>query len=223
MSILPDSNNYLFYVFKSGGVFLYILLVCSVIFVAVTGERLYFYFRNKFNYDSALRRFSILLSEDKFDEINAMLDSSDKIQLLCARAIIMRKASPKDEIEDAVQAVMERVLLQFEKRVFILGILAVISPFIGLAGTVVGIMRAFADIAVSSSSGAAVVAGGVSEALIATAAGLLVAIPASAFFNYFRAKIKSLRSELGVFCAELIELVVRIERGDKPIDVLEIS
>jgi biopolymer transport protein ExbB len=72
-----------------------------------------------------------------------------------------------------------------ERRLAILGTIANATPFIGLLGTVIGIIRAFHSISVSGGGGLGTVAGGISEALISTAAGLAVAIPASMFFNYF--------------------------------------
>lgn len=72
-----------------------------------------------------------------------------------------------------------------DKRTALLGTIANASPFVGLLGTVIGIIRAFHSISVSSGGGVNVVAGGISEALVSTAAGLAVAIPASMVYNYF--------------------------------------
>ena len=86
-----------------------------------------------------------------------------------------------------------------------LGTIASVSPFIGLFGTVIGVMRAFKDLASAAGAGPGVVAVGISEALVCTAAGLFVAIPAVAFYNYFRHQSSRMAEELGWISEEIIE------------------
>lgn len=83
------------------------------------------------------------------------------------------------------------------------------TPFIGLFGTVWGIMESFRGIGLRGSANLAVVAPGISEALIATAAGLVAAIPAVVAFNFFNSKINRLRSEMDLFSADFESLVER--------------
>jgi biopolymer transport protein TolQ len=83
------------------------------------------------------------------------------------------------------------------------------TPFIGLFGTVWGIMNSFHSIGLRGSASLAVVAPGISEALVATAAGLAVAIPAVIAFNYFMQKIKILESELNSFSADFLNIIER--------------
>jgi biopolymer transport protein ExbB len=86
------------------------------------------------------------------------------------------------------QRLQERILM--EKNLLVLGTLGNNAPFIGLFGTVLGIIKAFNDLAIAGTSGPTVVMRGVSEALVATAAGLFIAIPAVAAYNYFQSRIK---------------------------------
>src|SRR5258708_18944327 len=97
--------------------------------------------------------------------------------------------------------------LKLERFLAVLGTLGNISPFIGLFGTVVGIIKAFRDLAASGTGGPAVVASGIAEALVSTAAGLLVAIPAAVLYNYFMGKLKRLTVEMEVSSARLIVLL----------------
>lgn len=83
------------------------------------------------------------------------------------------------------------------------------APFIGLFGTVWGIMEAFRGIGLKGSANLAVVAPGISEALIATAAGLAAAIPAVVAFNYFTHKIWALRAEMDIFTSDFLSMVER--------------
>jgi len=81
------------------------------------------------------------------------------------------------------------------------------APFIGLFGTVVGIIHAFDGIASSGSGGMAAVSGGIAEALVATALGILVAIPAVAAFNYFTGTLERFQVEMNVTSAELVDFL----------------
>jgi biopolymer transport protein TolQ len=83
------------------------------------------------------------------------------------------------------------------------------APFIGLFGTVWGIMNSFVGIGKMGSANLAVVAPGISEALVATAAGLAAAIPAVIAFNYFMSKIRVVESELQSFSADFLNIVER--------------
>jgi len=87
------------------------------------------------------------------------------------------------------------------------------APFIGLFGTVIGIIDAFSGIAQSGSASLAVVAPGIAEALIATAVGLLAAIPATIFYNVFVGRIDELRSSIDLFNEELSEDLIAMVRG----------
>ncbi len=83
------------------------------------------------------------------------------------------------------------------------------APFIGLFGTVWGIMNSFRRLAILQSAGLAVVAPGISEALVATAAGLFAAIPAVIFYNFYLSQLRYLESELENFCSEFINIIER--------------
>ncbi len=98
---------------------------------------------------------------------------------------------------------------RLERRVSFLATTASVSPFVGLFGTVWGIMTAFGDIGRMGSANLAVVAPGISEALITTAAGLAAAIPAAVFFNYFNSRIKVLASMMDDFALEFLNIVER--------------
>ena len=98
---------------------------------------------------------------------------------------------------------------RLERRVTFLATTASVSPFIGLFGTVWGIMNAFADIGRMGSANLAVVAPGISEALIATAAGLAAAIPSVVFYNLYNSRIKVLSAMLDDFALEFLNIIER--------------
>lgn len=98
---------------------------------------------------------------------------------------------------------------RLEKAVSFLATAGNTCPFIGLFGTVWGIMESFRGIGVTGSANLAVVAPGISEALVATAAGLAAAIPAVVAFNYFSQKISTLRAEMDMFTSDFLSIVER--------------
>ena len=102
------------------------------------------------------------------------------------------------------------LLLVLKKRLWAIGTIGTIAPFAGLFGTVVGIMGSFSSMAESGTGGFAVVAAGISHALIATASGIGVAIEAVVFYNFFQAKLGNIAAELKLMTEEFCELLADI-------------
>jgi biopolymer transport protein TolQ len=103
--------------------------------------------------------------------------------------------------------------LRLESRLALLATVGSATPFVGLFGTVIGIINAFTGIGASGSASLAVVAPGIAEALIATAVGLFAAIPATIFYNIFVARLRDLQEAIRLFASELESDVARF--GDK--------
>lgn len=122
-----------------------------------------------------------------------------------------RKVDPAgiDNIERALRRAANAELTHLEARTSFLGSTAAAAPFVGLFGTVWGIMKAFGEISQQGSANLATVSAPISEALIATAVGLFAAIPAVIFYNHFVAKIRILESEMNNFAADFLNLVKR--------------
>lgn len=125
-------------------------------------------------------------------------------------------------VSDSVERALKRTAIQqssrLDKALSFLATTGNTAPFIGLFGTVWGIMEAFRGIGMRGSASLAVVAPGISEALIATAVGLFAAIPAVVGFNYFNNQASELRSEMDTFSADFLSLVARqiIRKGKGP-------
>ncbi|MEW6351344.1 MAG: protein TolQ [Thermodesulfobacteriota bacterium] len=115
-----------------------------------------------------------------------------------------------DNVTRSLQQAVTAERARLEKGVNFLATTGSSAPFIGLFGTVWGIMESFRQIGVAKSASLAVVAPGIAEALIATAAGLAAAIPAVIFYNYFLAKINTISTEMDNFSSELINIIERI-------------
>ena len=114
-----------------------------------------------------------------------------------------------DNLERALRKAAIDQNKRLEKALGFLATTGNTAPFIGLFGTVWGIMESFHSIGLKGSANLAVVAPGISEALIATAAGLAAAIPAVVAFNYFTQRITGLRAEMDIFASDFLSMVVR--------------
>ncbi len=114
-----------------------------------------------------------------------------------------------DNLERALRKAEIDQNKRLEKALSFLATTGNTAPFIGLFGTVWGIMESFRSIGLKGSANLAVVAPGISEALIATAAGLAAAIPAVVAFNYFTQRVASLRAEMDIFATDFLSMVVR--------------
>ncbi len=117
--------------------------------------------------------------------------------------------SVKENVERALRRAIYSEVIRLTQLVPFLATTGNTSPFIGLFGTVWGIMNSFHGIGVRGSANLAVVAPGISEALIATAAGLAVAIPAVIAYNYFVQKIRIMESELNSFSSDFLNIIER--------------
>lgn len=122
--------------------------------------------------------------------------------------ILNREPNQRLEVMSSIatEAIFEESQ-RLKKHLWILGTVASSAPFIGLLGTVVGIIRAFESMAVAGTGGFAVVAAGISEALVATALGLGVAIIALVFYNYFQTRIGSLNALFRIQVGKILQII----------------
>lgn len=129
------------------------------------------------------------------------------------------QTSPLSEVEiveAATRAVERSTLLttsEFKRGIGSLATIATITPFIGLFGTVIGIINAFHGMALTGSGGIGAVSAGIAEALVATAMGLGVAIPAAWMFNYFTNQLERLQIEMSNSASELVDFFMKKQRS----------
>jgi len=169
------------------------------------------------------------LKEGRIDEAISIADQHKKshlarvvsagLQEFQAHATSVGKDIPGETIEASRRALQRATAIGVEELKRGLGTLATVgstAPFVGLFGTTVGIINAFAGMSAGQDTGLAAVAGGISEALITTAFGLFVAVPAVWMYNYFTGKIESFIVEMDNSSSELIDyfLKMRERRGN---------
>lgn len=185
---------------NNGGFTVYILIICSIISFAVILEKLIYYriLDPKFN-ELFIYKFVSLLKSGKYDEAKLYIQNNNKTifgtKIVSPLSyvfiyILENKTLNRESLMQNAFTQMDKRLSNIEKGLGILATLGSITPFIGLFGTVIGIIKSFSALSNTDPSGYASVMGGISEALISTAAGLFVAVPAVMFYNYFTKKLK---------------------------------
>ncbi len=188
----------------AGGWFMLPLLICSVLLISIVIERIWFLQKRLVSPEGLLRTF-INHSKDQsitIQQQDSYVESSSLGELLVTAYRF--KDKPRNIVEDKVVEASSNVRMKLERNLIMLGIIASISPLLGLLGTVVGMITVFANInLVDGSSNSDLLASGISEALITTAFGLLVAVPGLIFYKYFSARVDlhmlNMQNELSKF------------------------
>ena len=174
----------------AGGWFMLPLLICSVLLISIVIERIWFLQKRLVSPEGLLRTF-INHSKDQsitIQQQDSYVESSSLGELLVTAYRF--KDKPRNIVEDKVVEASSNVRMKLERNLNMLGIIASISPLLGLLGTVAGMITVFANInLVDGSSNSDLLASGISEALITTAFGLLVAVPGLIFYKYFSARV----------------------------------
>src|SRR6185312_8530122 len=191
----------------AGGPAMWALVVCSIVVVAIVIERVYFFATQRADAKDLLRQIGTHIAQnDVAGAIRFCRESKGMLPRILEFGLL-RADKDRTDISEALSVALMENLSLLDRNLAVIGTIAVIAPFVGLFGTVLGIIRAFQDIALKGNSTPAVVAAGVSEALITTAAGLFVAVIAVIFFNYFKARIKRTTEEMTVAANQLAEML----------------
>ena len=205
--MFQDKN--IFEIINTGGFTMYVLILCSILSIAVIIERLWYF-----------RRCSLINRRQLMDHIRKEADRSKFTNALdfCRNSdtpisrIALAGLHLHGHDEKLISNAMEREItietIKLERFTSIVGTIGGTAVYIGLFGTVLGIIRAFHDVAHTASGGMDVVTAGISEALVCTAAGLIVAIPAVVSYNYFVRQIDTFVLEMELTASELLDLAI---------------
>lgn len=185
---------------------LYLLFGLSVAAVAVMLERLWFFLKER-RPRGVLEDALAALAKDGAPAALARLEHAPSMEAAVARACLIHAADGTAAVEERKAGALERERSRYESRLAFLGTLGNNAPFIGLFGTVLGIIRAFHDLAGASLQGTQAVMAGIAEALVATGIGLLVALPAVASYNAFTRYVERRASAAEVLAHEILALL----------------
>jgi biopolymer transport protein ExbB len=169
---------------------LWVLIGLSVLSVTVMVERAIYFRGGGGDLEALGRELAARLKEDDIAGARRSLAGQRAPAALVAAAGIAELDRGADAVAETMASAKARLRMDLERNLGVLGTLGNNAPFIGLFGTVLGIIKAFADLSRNQTGGAAAVMSGISEALVATAVGLMVAIPAVIAFNFFQGKVR---------------------------------
>jgi biopolymer transport protein ExbB/TolQ len=191
---------------------LWLLIALSLASVGVMLERAWFYRRHRVDVDQLRRELSALLTVGDFGGAAQLLRSVDSLETNVVLFGLREWEKGPDAVEDLLSGAAQKERERYERRLDFLATVASNAPFVGLFGTVLGIIRAFHDLSGNMAEASSAVMGGIAEALIATAVGLLVAIPAVVAFNLFKAKVKRATTNTHLLSRILLSQLKATER-----------
>ena len=198
----------IFEIISAGGFTIYLLIFCSIISIAVIIERIvYFNRRSRFSRGVILEQIRKELIGNHFLNAIGLCKNIDTPVAKVALAGLNLHGHDERLIANTMEREIIVETIKLERFIGIVGSIGGTAVYIGLLGTVIGIMRAFSDISKAGSGGMDVVTVGIAEALICTAAGLLVAIPAVLSYNWFTRKIDNFVIDMELAASELVDLM----------------
>jgi len=194
----------------------YPLLLCSVLVVAAAIDR-FWRFRGLEKRSRELTRNVVeSLAKRDYATANALCTTSKTPLGNVFREGLAWKNIALEDLERILSTSRQEAVAELRRGLWMLGTIGSLAPFVGLFGTVVGIMKAFRQIAIEGSGGFAVVAAGISEALIATAVGLGVAIVALAFYNYLQVRVGNIGGVWARSSERLVQALLYVESAAQP-------
>jgi len=197
---------------KTGGAAMWIIAVCSVLAIGVGIERLLALWRFTEKAKSLADAVTRALYRGDVEDARAQAEraSTPAAELFLAALVPAspgKAPAPDEKVAAAVERQRQEANLKMRQNLWILGTIGAVAPFVGLFGTVVGIMRAFHQMAATGQGGFSVVAAGISEALVTTAGGIAVAIEAVVIYNFLNVRVQKLTLQLKLLAEEYLEIL----------------
>jgi biopolymer transport protein ExbB len=197
-------------VFDKGGILMTPLILCSVIALAVILERAVNLRKKKIFLPQVVNLVGSLIEEGKLQLVRQICDENTSPLANIIKAGIDNINQDREEIKTTIMDAGRQEVPVLEKNLVLLGTIAGISPLLGLLGTVTGMIKVFRVISVQGVGQAGALAGGISEALITTATGLAIAVPALVAYNYFVHKVERLILDIEKYSLQLVNRLIKL-------------
>lgn len=200
----------------AGGWIMVPILLCSIAAVSICVERLWSLSPSKIAPANLIAQVWMWLKNDEFtvERMRSLKGSSPLGYIMAAG---LSNSTHRDTMKESIEEAAGHVIHDLERYLNALGTIASITPLLGLLGTTVGMIKVFSEIMLRGTGDAQVLAGGISEALITTAAGLAVAIPALIMYRYFQRRIDGIVIQLEQQSLKLVDAL----HSDRQVDVKE--
>ena len=191
----------------AGGIFMWPLLACSVLIITFSIERAWFLQKRLICPDGLSNQLRNLIQTQNIDNKQAEeISNLSSLGFLLINCLKYKKL-PRENLESKIEEKAAEVQYSLERNLTMLGTIATISPLIGLLGTVVGMITAFTGLTETTGANPDLLAAGISQALITTAFGLLIAVPGLVLHKYFEHKIKYLLINLQKEVSDFIDII----------------
>lgn len=195
-----------------GGPILWLLVVISIGAFAVVLERIVFFARNEKNVGNNFKdEILSLVANKKIDDAIALCETKKSCVATAVKKFLQKapKGIDVQDYEFILKEITTKETLPYESRLNLLASIISISPMLGLLGTVTGMIRAFTNISKYGTGDAAIVADGIAEALLTTAAGLMIAIPVIVVYNYLNRRLEKMENEIDDVVTNIINIFRR--------------
>lgn len=192
-------------IIKAGGWLMLPIILCSIVALAITAERLWTLQRRRVLPRDLTMRVWEWARDRKIDQKHLTVLSNNSPMGRVLAAGLANRHQSREVLKEIVQDTGRHVVHELERYLNSLGTIAAVTPLLGLLGTVIGMVKVFTAITTAGVGNPSVLAGGISEALITTAAGLSVAIPSLIAYRYLRGQVDALVVEMEKEAMKLID------------------
>ena len=198
--------------FRQGGIFMYPLLFFSVLAATVAIERFIVFSKAKINVSDILTKIrkALLVNRNVKEAIKICEQSKGPVASVM-KAGLLRYGHSREDVEKTIENAALYELDRLEKRLGVLATTANVAPMLGFLGTVAGMIKSFATLAEQGLTNPAAVAVGISEALITTATGLIIAIPAQLVYNWYTTKVTRFVRDIETASNMLVETFTEMD------------
>ena len=192
---------------KPGGIVMFPLLLCSVLALAIIIERFWTLRVSRLAPKSLVQDLWAAIRKKELNsrKIKELKEMAPLGRVLAAGLVNAKHG--REIMKESIQEEASHVVHEMERFLTALGTIAVITPLLGLLGTVLGMIKVFAQLQLEGAGNAAALAGGISEALITTAAGMTIAIPALVFHRYFLRRVDEIVVDMEQESLRLVEVI----------------
>ncbi|MET1255465.1 MotA/TolQ/ExbB proton channel family protein [Aliikangiella maris] len=193
--------------FKAGGYIMYPIILCSIAALAICVERGWSLRRSRITPKHLVAQVWSWIKNNQLDKnkLKTLKASSPLGEILAAG--LVNHVHGRETMKESIQEAGRHTVLSLEKYLNTLGTIAQITPLLGLLGTVIGMIRVFTVITIQGTGDANALAAGISEALVTTATGLTIAIPALIFHRHFERRVDELVTEMEQEALKMVEVL----------------
>ena len=193
--------------FHQGGFIMYPLLIFSILAWSIGLYKIYALWLFTKDYKKTNANVLDVIKSNRTHDVSLLLKESSPFITRPHEVLLNDQHATKDEMLERLSRRLVETNAELKHSLWILGSISASAPFIGLFGTVLGIMESFKAIGTTGKSGFSVVAAGISESLIATAAGIIVAVVALLFYNYLQTRVNSIATDFRLKMEELADII----------------